>query len=101
MKLSNQIFLQFLLSLLADVDIDVTVLFEHWLALGEHHHGTHREVFKLVLAQESLGTEDEEDPDTSHYGSQRRPEIAGVPTVESVADQVRPGVALYKHSGVE
>ena len=101
MELRYQIFLQFLLSLLADVDIDVTILFEHWLALGEHHHGTHREVFKLVLAQQSLGSQYEEDPDTPHYGRQRRLQTAGVATVESVADQVWPGLALYKHSGVE
>ena len=101
MELRYQIFLQFLLSLLADVDIDVTILFEHWLALGEHHHGTDREVFKLVLAQQSLGSQYEEDPDTPHYGRQRRLETAGVATVESVAHQVWPGLALYKHSGVE
>ena len=101
MELGYQIFLQFLLSLFADVDVDVTVLLEHWLALGEDHHGTDREVFKLVLAQQPPGPEDEEDPDTSHYRSQRRLEIAGVSAVESVADQVRPGGALHEHSGVE
>merc|ERR1719219_857566 len=100
-KLRYKIFLQFLLSLLADIDVDVTVLFEHWLTLGEHHHGTHRKVFKLILPQQTLGSQDEEDPDASDYGSQRRPETAGVSSVESVAHQVGPGRALHKHSGVE
>ena len=101
MKLSYQIFLQLLLPLLANVDVDITVLLQHGLALGEHHHGADGEVFKLVLAEESLGPEDEEDPESPDDWSQRRLQVPGVTAVKSVTDEVGSGRALSKHSGIE
>ena len=101
MKLSNQIFLQFLLSLLADVDVDVNVLLQHWLALSKHHHRTHGEIFKLIFPQESLRAEYKEDSDAPDDGDEGGLQVAGIPAVEGVTDQVGSGRALGKHSGVE
>ena len=64
-ELGDEVPLEALLPLLPDVDVDVGVAPEHGLAPGEHHHRAHCEVLKLVLAEQTLGREDEQNTQAS------------------------------------
>ena len=64
-ELGDEVLLEALLPLLPDVDVDVGVAPEHGLTPGEHHHRAHCEVLKLVLAEQTLGGEDEQNTQAS------------------------------------
>ena len=64
-ELGDEVLLEALLPLLPNVDVDVGVAPEHGLAPCEHHHRAHCEVLKLVLAEQTLGREDEQNTQAS------------------------------------
>ena len=59
-ELGDEVTLEALLPLLTDVDVDVGVASEHGLTPRKHHHRAYREVFELILAEQTFGGEDEQ-----------------------------------------